>query len=121
MTKIYLDANYFLDILEKRQEIELDKLNISDLYISPLTIHVFLYIHKIKIPNGNIVEVISRFKIVPISADITDKSLHGPTSDFEDNIQLHCAISGDCDVFLTRDKKLLALKFYGKLKIAAIL
>lgn len=44
-----------------------------------------------------------------------------PTSDLEDNIQLHSAAEADCDYFLTSDKKLLAMIYFGKTKIVSTL
>jgi len=41
----------------------------------------------------------------------------GPTDDFEDNVQLHSAVMGDCDYFLTMDKKLIKMKYFGKMRI----
>ena len=49
---------------------------------------------------------------------IVDAALTGPTVDFEDNVQLHSAAEEDCNLFLTSDKKILAMKFFGKVKIA---
>ena len=44
-------------------------------------------------------------------------SLDGPTKDLEDNIQLHSAAKTEADFFLTNDKKLLKMKFFGKMRI----
>jgi len=47
---------------------------------------------------------------------ILDLALEGPVDDLEDNIQLHSASEAECDVFLTNDKRLLGIKFFGKTK-----
>lgn len=43
------------------------------------------------------------------------------SNDLEDNIQLNSAIKADCNFFLTFDKKLLKMKFFGKMKIVSSL
>ena len=53
----------------------------------------------------------------PLTEYILDKALQGPTKDLEDNIQLHSAAEADCDFFITRDRQLLALGYFGKTKI----
>lgn len=58
------------------------------------------------------------FTIIPIDEKVTANSLKGPTADFEDNLQLHCAAISESDYFLTHDGNLLTLGFFGKLKIA---
>lgn len=56
-----------------------------------------------------------QFGIVPLTEHILNKALEGPTNDLEDNIQLHSAAEAQCDIFLTNDKKLLNLKYFGKM------
>lgn len=45
--------------------------------------------------------------------------LSGPTVDFEDNVQLHSAAEAECEIFLTEDKKLLKLGFFGKTHVVS--
>lgn len=56
--------------------------------------------------------------MVDFSNDILELALNRPTTDLEDNVQLHSAVQADCDFFLTEDNTLLALKFFGKLQIS---
>jgi predicted nucleic acid-binding protein len=88
-----------------------------DLYISVLTIHISSYITKRKVPDENMKLLLESFEVVPVTERITYKALEGPTSDFEDNVQLHSAAEADAEVFLTEDKELLKLKFFGKTEI----
>lgn len=53
-----------------------------------------------------------------LSSNILDKALEGTTEDLDDNIQLHSASEAECELFLREDKKLLNLKFFGKVRIA---
>ena len=119
MAKVFLDANYFIDLVEERkQEVSLNKFREQQLFISSLSIHILTYIYKYKIPDKGLNVALKKFNIIDLDKQVVDKSLLGPTSDFEDNIQLHSAAEAECDLFLTEDKKLLDLKFFGKTKIA---
>jgi len=115
MAKIFLDTNIFIDIFDRRKEIVND-LKGHSLYISPLSIHIFYYSYRLKIPN-NVSKKFKAFNQVTLTKDLTYKALEGPTSDLEDNIQLHSAAEADCKYFLTNDKKMLKMKFFGKCKI----
>jgi len=55
--------------------------------------------------------------LISLTDKIIDKALLGPTKDLEDNIQLHSAVEADCDIFLTNDKALLKMGYFGKTKI----
>jgi len=114
MARIYLDANYFIGTVNQRKRINLASLSSHVLFISPLSVHVLYYVYKIKVPDENISKLINFFNIVSLTENLLKKSVLGPTSDLEDNIQLHSASAADCDVFLTEDKILLKMKFFGK-------
>ena len=117
MAKVFLDTNKLIDIVENRGEISVDVFDKHNLFISSLSIHILLYITKHKVPYERLEEMLENFFIVDFDHSICYKSLEGPTDDFEDNVQLHSAANADCDVFLTNDKKLLSLKFFGKTRI----
>ncbi len=117
MAKVFLDTNVYIDIIKKRTESELEDFQGHDLFISPLSIHILAYVFKYKIPNDELNVNLELFNITPFDANVVENALIGPTSDFEDNVQLHSAAEAECDVFLTEDKKLLDMKFFGKVKI----
>ena len=119
MAKIFLDTNIYIDIFENRSSQDLAVFQDHDLFISPLSIHILTYVYKYKIPNQELNVNPELFNIVPFDAKIVGKALIGPTNDFEDNVQLLSAAEADCDIFLTQDKKLLLMKFFGKVKIEA--
>lgn len=121
MARIFLDTNTFIDLVENRKQITLDQLNGNNLLISPLSVHILLYVTKRKIPYDRLNNIISSFMMVAFNENITYASLEGPTIDLEDNIQLHSAAEADCDIFLTGDEKLLKMKFFGKTQIVNIL
>ncbi len=116
MARVFLDTNYYFDITKRAKE-KLEPLREYLLFISPLTTHILFYTFKLKVPSEELDEVQEQLGIVPLTKHILDKALEGPSSDLEDNIQLHSAAEADCDFFLTSDKKLLKMKFFGKVKI----
>lgn len=119
MAKVFLDANAFIDVVQGRGDLTITQsLAPQKTYISPLSTHILCYVEHIRIPSSALKRVLSHVEIVDFSKDILDKSLQGPTTDLEDNIQLHSAAEADCDVFLTSDRKLLALGYFGKTKIS---
>lgn len=120
MARVFLDANTFIDAIHRKpQDRILESLLGQVLYISPLSIHIYCYLFKIKLPNSVVSSQLQKFQIIEFSGDVAEKALHGPTNDFEDNVQLHSAAQAECDLFLTTDRRLLALTFFGKTKIVS--
>ena len=118
MAKVFLDTNIFIDLVEGRgNQISASSLDKHHVFISPLSIHILFYVEKKRVPNPSANATISQFEIVDLSINISEKSLQGPTPDFEDNIQLHSAAKENCDYFLTNDKKLLRMGYFGKTRI----
>lgn len=118
MAKIFLDTNFFIDAVHRKPERDLlQSLKGHIVYVSPLSLHIYCYIFDIKMPNLNVLAQMDKFRLVDLSETIAKKTLKGPTQDLEDNIQLHSTAAVDCDFFLTNDKKLLRLKFFGKATI----
>ena len=118
MAKIFLDTNYFIDALHRKPEkVILESLENNIIYISPLSVHIYCYIFKINVKEISVFTQIEKFQIVDLSDNLVVRALEGPTPDFEDNVQLHSAANAECDMFLTEDKKLLEMKFFGKVKI----
>lgn len=122
MAKVFLDTNYFIDAIVRKPEKQiLDQLLDNIILISTLSLHIYCYTYKIKIPDKRVIAQRSLFQLVDFSVDIVKKALLGPTTDFEDNVQLHSAATDDCDYFLTEDKKLLKMKFFGRPQITTSL
>lgn len=117
MVKIFVDTNIFIDLVENRKKITLVDLDGNKLFISPLSAHILMYVVKKKIPYQRLEETITHFGIVNFNSEVLNKAIYGPTEDLEDNIQLHLAAEAECDIFLTEDKELLDMKFFGKTKI----
>lgn len=121
MAKVFFDANAFIDFVEKRASFDEIDLAGHSLFISPLSIHIISYLYEYFMPEKKLESVHKTFTIMPLTQRIAINALNGPTPDFEDNVQLHSSSEGNCDFFLTNDKKLLKLKFFGKTEIASTL
>ncbi|MBI5452887.1 type II toxin-antitoxin system VapC family toxin [Candidatus Gottesmanbacteria bacterium] len=122
MARIFLDTNYFIDAVHRRPETQiLVQLQNHIVYISPISVYNFYYTFKIRTPNQLFIKQLEKFNYIDFTGDILHRALQGPTSDIEDNIQLHSSAESDCDYFLTNDIKLLAMKFFGKTKILSSL
>lgn len=118
MAKVFLDTNYFIDSIHRKPEKEIiESLENHIIYISALSLHVYCYVYKIIIPDLRVISQREKLQVLEFTEVILDRSLKGPTSDFEDNVQLHSAAEVACDYFLTQDKKLLGMKFFGKTQI----
>jgi predicted nucleic acid-binding protein len=117
MAKIFLDTNTFIDIVEKRDAKLLSQISSNPLFLSAYSIPVWFYVYKHSVPNPKFEELFNAFNIVDTTRDIISRSLIGPTEDLEDNIQLHSASDLGCDFFLTKDKVLLKLGYFGKVRI----
>lgn len=117
MAKVFLDTNIVIDLVEKRGIIDSEDLDGQQLFISPLSLHILLYVTKHKIPYSKLSLMMSNFSLVPFNEVVAKLSLEGPTKDFEDNVQLHSGAEAECDLFLTSDQSLLGLHFFGKMRI----
>lgn len=117
MARVFVDTNILIDLVEKRRSGVDEQLANHQLFISPLSFHILLYVTKEKIPYKKLNDIVDNFYLVSFDKKIAYGSLQAPTADFEDNVQLHSATSSDCDIFLTSDQKLLKLKFFGKMEL----
>ncbi len=121
MAKVFLDTNLFIDYAERERKVKTEELLGQELCISTLSLHILCYIEKKKIPDTKLFDLVEGFSLVDMDSTICIDSLYGPTSDFEDNVQLNSCAAENCDLFLTQDKKLLNMKFFGKAAIVSSL
>lgn len=117
MARIFLDANIVIDLIERRKDVHPEQFQTHKLFITPLSIHILAYLYKYQMPEEKLLDMQKQIALVPFDKIIFDKALLDPTSDFEDNVQLHSAAEAECEFFLTEDKKLLDMKFFGKTRI----
>ena len=121
MASVFLDANVLIDLAERKKIHNLEDLSGHVGYISPLSFHILAYAHKYKIPHRTLADLSKIFNLVNLTSEVFSLAVTGPTSDLEDNIQLHSAVRVNSDVFLTSDKKLLDMKFFGKMRMLSTL
>ncbi len=117
MANVFLDTNTFIDIVSKRRLVSLEDFQGHQLCISALSVHILLYVLKVRVPAQKIKDILTFFTIIPINQSIIFASIAGPTHDFEDNVQLHSAVEGECTFMVTQDKQLLNMIYFGKLQI----
>lgn len=116
MAKVFLDTNIYIDACYRNPDVA-HQFRDGQIYFSPLSTHILFYSAKLKVPQSKVEKISGNFGVIPFKNAILKKALDGPTPDLEDNIQLHSAAEADCDYFLTNDKKLLRMKFFGKTRI----
>ena len=117
MAKIFLDTNKVVDILGKRDDSVVKSLENNQVFMSVLSVHIFCYAFKVGIPEERLAEQLEVFLLIGLNESVLTKAMRGPTNDLEDNIQLHNGAEAGCDIFLTSDKKLLQMKFFGMMRI----
>jgi len=122
INRIFLDTNKVIDIFEPRGKKQLtpEIFDSTEVYISPLSIHILCYVGKYKIPSKKLEGIEDNYNFVDLDEQTLALALAGPTNDLEDNIQLHSAARAECNLFLTDDKELLKMKFFGKVKIQSL-
>ncbi len=121
MARVFLDTNYFIGLVNRTPETDTKILDKHEGFVSVLSCHILFYVNKIKAPNAEINSYIDEFNLTNLNLDTLKRALEGPTDDLEDNIQLHSAVKEDCEYFVTSDKKLLKLGYFGKTKLVSSL
>ena len=118
MANIFLDTNILIDLYE-RDPAKAKEYTGHKLYISPLSCHILCYTEKVKIPDAKLTQLLTNIGLVDLNSEVLSRSLSGPTNDIEDNLQLHSAVRANCEYFITRDKLLLKMAYFGKTKITS--
>jgi predicted nucleic acid-binding protein len=118
---IFCDANIILDLIDvDRGKIEKARSFVHTALIQDITLFTscdiltnIYYVARKKVEKPLLVEemlrIVDIFEIIEIdkklAKDALIKNLHDNSLDFEDLIQLECAISMGCDLIVTDDKK----------------
>lgn len=118
MKTIFVDTNVILDLLAKREPFYTDSgkvFSLADrgeieLIVSTLSLVNTHYILNDAMKLKDVKQLISKFKVLVTSFELTDKiielALHDVSfTDFEDGIQYHTAIESNCSCILTRNQK----------------
>lgn len=117
MAKIYLDANVFIDFIARNRVEATTILQGHHVFVSPLSLSIAFYILRKEISLKQLEEFSRYMELVSLTGEISELALQGPTSGYEDNVQLHSAVKADTDIFYTKDRELLNLKFFGKIRL----
>lgn len=117
MIKIFLDTNIIIDVMEKREPYFLQSANLLELgykgyvslYATSLTFINALYISRKSIGKEAAIEKVKLLRnfieISPMSAQEFDIALRMDIKDIEDNLQYSSALSAECNIIVTRNKK----------------
>lgn len=107
-TKVFLDTNILLDALDKTRAGHdyayqiINNLKAFDIYINAVSIANMEYIAKIS--KQKVKEFCRLFKFSIVDKSTINRALNFPDLDFEDSLQLLCAVRSECEYFITADK-----------------
>lgn len=116
MKKIFIDTNIIIDILMQRNGylnsasvLALSKKEDTLLFVSVLTMANIAYILRKSLRGDDFYSEIKKISSLVAVLDTTSKhfmsALELQAKDFEDALQYYCAISNECDIIVTRNKK----------------
>ncbi|MGN0190184.1 MAG: PIN domain-containing protein [Candidatus Cryptobacteroides sp.] len=114
MTKVFYDTNALLDAILDREGskdmqvlMELGRLGEIRNYTSILTIANIAYVLRKIVPSTEIRRILKQyvkaFEVLPMDASCVDEAIHFPGKDFEDNLQIACAIANNCNFIISRN------------------
>ncbi len=118
---IFVDANVLLEVIQKRihaKTCEQFLSNDEDKAISTLTLDLVMYfVERDKLPWKPIKSFLESFSWLPVTdADAQWAFTNFRGGDFEDALQVACALREGCATFVTLDQG-LAKKYSGRLPI----
>lgn len=115
MERVYLDTNILLDFVEERENrvyaetiIELARqggVQLSASYLSYANMGYILRRRTIEERYHMIRLARKVVTVLPCDAAQLDKALNQPVKDYEDMLQYQCALSANCDVIITNNKR----------------
>ena len=110
-SKVFVDANILLEIIHERQQFDMAidflRTHAGRIAISPLTVHLVMYFGRSVASVQSLKQLLSDFVTLPLAdAEVQWAFNNGRDHDFEDALQLACAVHGDCTQFVTFDHKL---------------
>lgn len=114
--KILIDTNIVIDVILQREPFCRDALTIFQYvdnrklegYIAATTItNIFYIIRKVQgrtTAFNAIKQLQNRFKLCSVNQETIETALHLNLKDFEDSVQLACALGDELDGIVTRDR-----------------
>ena len=116
MTRLFLDTNIVIDLLEKREPFYLDAVRLFtmaynkqvQLIVSPMTYATAAFLLRSHEPEG-VRHLLSNFRqlshVATANERIVDDSLASQFNDFEDAMQYYTALKAKANVIITRNGK----------------
>lgn len=113
--RIFVDTNILLDVLLEREGVYCDALKIwanaeegnVEACIAAISLNNVHYVlRKLKSETTAMIAVkilLQIFKVVPVDAEILRRAIDFHDRDFEDDIQLQCALKAKCSQLFTRN------------------
>ena len=113
--RIFVDTNILLDVLLEREGYYYDALKIwanaengnVEACIAAISLNNIHYVmRKLKSETTAMIAVkilLRIFKVIPVDADILGLAVDFHDKDFEDDIQLQCALKANCSQLFTRN------------------
>ena len=113
--RIFVDTNILLDVLLEREGYYYDALKIwanaengnVEACIAAISLNNIHYVmRKLKSETTAMIAVkilLRIFKVIPVDADILGRAVDFHDKDFEDDIQLQCALKAKCSQLFTRN------------------
>ncbi len=114
---IFLDANILLEIIHERERFDdavaYVRTHAGRLCISALTVHLVMYFGS-KVTEVKVLrQFLSDYRVLPVSVGDIDWAFdHIRGGDFEDALQVACAVNSGCTRFVTLDAA-LARRYKG--------
>ena len=116
MKRIFIDTNVIIDVLMQRdgylssaRVLALAKNEDTTLFVSVLTMANLAYILRKSLKGDSFYAEMRKLSCLVNVADTTNNhflsALDLQAKDFEDALQYYCAISNECDIIVTRNKK----------------
>lgn len=111
--KVFLDTNIIIDLFVKREPFTtnskkvVQSLSPGDIYISALSVHICMYILKVRPKSGKWEDLRHFFEsinVLPLTEETIIASYNIPFKDFEDSLQYTTA-NFTCSSFVTRNIK----------------
>ena len=115
MRRLFIDTNVILDVLLQRDCFWQDSIKIFQFaelgkvtgIVSASSLTDIFYIAKKKLTNAGaklaIENLLSLFEVVNVGKADLKSALTVAIDDYEDALQVHCAIKANADTFVTRD------------------
>ena len=119
--RLFLDTNVLIDIIQaERESHEYSTAILQAVRVSPLTACIstqsivdasYVFSQGAKAPISEFKKAIELFgsivDILGVELEDIETANHGDLEDYEDAVQLSCAIRHGCDALITNDRKLL--------------